>query len=142
MITSDYNLLKANVILTSETLLDCGDKNIFLDGYISSFQGGGRGGRTIAFYRNQFEIKEEIVEENEYHITKLSSKTIDLINIYRSPRGSIINMLKIIQKLISNKTVVIGGDLNICYIKNRKDPLTTYLESIRFNQLVDEPSHI
>ena len=142
MITSDYNLLKATAILLSETWLDGREENTSLDGYKASFQGGGRGGGTVAFYRSEFQIMEEIIEDNKYYITKLSSEDIDIINIYRSQTGSIIEVLNIIEKLISNKIVIIGGDLNICFLNNRVNPFTTYLESVGFNQLVDRPSHI
>ena len=143
MLKTDYNLLKADLILISETWLDDKeDETVSLDGYNSSFQGGGRGGGTCAFYKEEFVITEEIIEDREYYITKLSSKDIEIINIYKAPGGSIINVSHHLENLLSKKTLIVGGDLNVCYLKDRNNPLTNFLESVGFIQMVDRPSHL
>ena len=142
MITSDYSLLNADIILLNETWIDREDINITLDGYKVSLNGGGRGRGTVAFFKRKFTVSNEF-NENRVTITKLSSEDLDIINIYRSSDGNIEMVVEILQTLINiQKVTLIGGDINICFIKNRKNPLSSYLMSLGFSQLVKQATHI
>ena len=104
--------------------------------------GGGRGSGTAAFFKKQFNISNK-VNENRVTITKLSSEDLDIINIYRSGDGNIEMAVNILRELINiQKVTLIGGDINICFLKNKKNPLSSYLLSLGFSQLVKQATHI
>ncbi len=142
MIKTDHNLLKAEVILLTETWLNEGDQNVHLEGYRTSLLGGGRGGGTAAFLKSEFLIRDEFLEDG-ITLTKASNEKIDIINIYRAQSGKIDKMVNIIKKLLNlNKTTIIGGDIIICFLKKKTNPFIQFLLSLQFSQLVKYPTHL
>ena len=75
-------------------------------------------------------------------ITKLSTNTLDIINIYRSQEESFNSTKRHLQNLINiKKNTLIIGDFNFCYLeKNNK--LRNYLDELGFRQLVSSATHI
>ena len=76
-------------------------------------------------------------------ITKFSSKTLDVINVYRSSNGHSVELLNHLRDLLTmGKTVLITGDFNICYQTIGNNRLSKGLETNGFIQLVKEATHI
>ena len=76
-------------------------------------------------------------------MVKISTESMDIINIYRAQYGSIPRVVENTEKLLNiNKTTIIGGDINICLNKDKNNMLTKYLISIGFSQLIKNPTHI
>ena len=85
---------------------------------------------------------DEIIEHGITMI-KITTKSIDIINIYRAQNGSITRVVENIKKLLNiDRTTIIGGDINICFNKDRNNMLTKNLLSLGFSQLMKNPSHI
>ena len=52
-------------------------------------------------------------------------------------------MVEITKKLLNLKnTTIIGGDINLCFNKEKNNTFTTFLLSIGFSQLIKNPTHI
>ena len=142
MIETDQNLQKADDILLSETWLEVETDSPILNGYTGSFSGGGRGGGTAAFHKEEFKIETEI-EEDRVNITKLSGEYFDIIAIYRSSNGKMETLVKHIKSLFNrNKMTIVGGDINTCFFRHKDNPFTQYLHSKGFSQKVSKSTHL
>ena len=76
-------------------------------------------------------------------LTKIESKDMDIIAVYRSEQGNTSDLLRHITSMIKNeKATVILGDFNICYQSTRNNKISKYLTNNGFKQFVDEPTHI
>ena len=68
---------------------------------------------------------------------------MDVVSIYRSQEGQIDQILYEIKNIIDfNKSTLICGDLNVCYMSDRSNVLVKTLEDLGFKQLVQEATHI
>ena len=76
-------------------------------------------------------------------LSKISTPEVDVINIYRSQGADSTELIQDL-KLSINQAIptIICGDLNLCYINQRKNEVTNMLEGQGFNQLVLEASHL
>ena len=75
-------------------------------------------------------------------ITKLSTNTLDIINIYRSQEESFNSTKRHLQNLINiKKNTLIIGDFNFCYLEKTNN-LRNYLDELGFMQLVSSATHI
>ena len=114
-----------------------------LPGYDQNLNKRGRG-KGISTYYKGTDFKFEIdINHDGFSLSKMSGRDLDIIGVYRSQNGSIVNMINEIKKLYNtDKTTVIGGDFNICFIKQPKNLVTTSLADIGFKQIVTEATHI
>ena len=103
--------------------------------------GKGKGITTI--FKQNYSVQKDIKEES-YQITKITSQSQDIVNIYRSSVGSY--DVSLIENLISlinpNKDTIVLGDFNMCFITEKDRIVLTTLHSMGFKQLVTMPSHI
>ena len=76
-----------------------------------------------------------------YQMTKITSESWDVINIYRSRGANTLTFSDDLQKLIDTKchTIVIE-DFNICYRKNPNHEIFKMLKGLGFHQLVLQPN--
>ena len=73
----------------------------------------------------------------------MESSKLNVIAVYRSEQGNTLELLGHIMDLITPEIdTVICGDFNICYLSNRNNRVTKYLEQNGFTQLVKEATHI
>ena len=78
-----------------------------------------------------------------FSITKLQSENMDVIGIYRSQEGNVINLIKQLESLITEgKTTVVGGDFNICALAYPKNYIIQSLQEKGFMQIVTNSTHI
>ena len=72
----------------------------------------------------------------------MESEKLKVIGVYRSQEGDTANLINEIKSLVDReKTTVIGGDINICALTQRKNLVTESLEEIGFKQLVTQATH-
>ena len=75
-------------------------------------------------------------------ISKLENEQIKVIGVYRSQDGDVRNLSMILRDLAdSKKTVVIGGDMNLCALTQGNNLVTRSLVEMGFKQLVTEATH-
>merc|ERR1712240_494573 len=86
--------------------------------YKTNLNSGGRGKGIASYYKEHFKHVMNINCEG-FSISKLESKNIDVIGIYRSVgenKKNLINQLEMIFDM--EKTTIIGGDMNVCVRAN------------------------
>ena len=76
-------------------------------------------------------------------MSKVTSENVDVVGVYRSQEGDLRQLTKILETLIDDaKTTVIGGDLNICALKNPNNVVSQTLKDRGFEQVVRIATHI
>ena len=72
-----------------------------------------------------------------------SAMELDVIGGYKSKDGDSREIIAHIEDLIDkDKTTVIGGDFNICALKNPNNIITKKLKELNFQQVVRQATHI
>ena len=114
-----------------------------LDGYKAHHLAVGKGKGISVYYReSKFRHIEDVTTE-KIQLTKLSGKSLDLIAVYKAPKGNDGMLRDQLQCLINeNRSTIICGDFNLCFVDNRNCRTTKYLTSSKFKQLVHEATHI
>ena len=85
----DKTLMKSSILSLSETWLD-NDKLVDIDGYKAHFNSIGPG-KGLAVYLKDDRFKPTIdIKKDKMQITKIESKELEVISIYRSDQGSIL----------------------------------------------------
>ena len=83
------------------------------------------------------------VNQNGFSIIKLENEKLDIIGIYRSQNGNVVNIVKELEAMIEiKKTTVIGGDLNLCAVTEGHNYVTASLKELGFQQIVKKSTHI
>jgi hypothetical protein len=78
-----------------------------------------------------------------FSISKIESDKLNIIGIYRSQEGNVMNLIEKLEALIdTGKTTVIGGDMNICALAQPKNYVTASLKEMGFQQIVTKATHI
>ena len=66
------------------------------------------------------------INHDGFSISKIESEKLNIIGIYRSQDGYVTKLISELQDLVdTEKTTVIGGDINICALKNPNNYVTT-----------------
>ena len=143
-ILADDTLKEADIIHLIETSLDTMEEVQFtIPGYSQHYINVGNGKGIASFFKDNVFKHEQDYVENSMQITKLSSKSLDVINVYRSSNGHSVELLNHLRDLLTmGKTVLITGDFNICYQTIGNNRLSKGLETNGFIQLVKEATHI
>ena len=82
------------------------------------------------------------LSKDGFSISKVTSKDIDIIGIYRYQKGNVVSLVSELQELIdAYKTTVIGGDINICALKQPRNYITASLKEMDFHQIVTTATH-
>ena len=142
-IECDLSLLKSDLIILTETWLT--EENLAdrycLHGYNANFNNQGRGKGIVSYYRGKFGSTEN-KNNDGFSLSKIESEKIKVIGVYRSQDGNMANLINEIRNLIdTEKTTVIGGDINICGLTQRNNFVTRSLEEMGFKQLVTQATH-
>ena len=141
-IINDPTLLESSIIALSETWLE---ENIQfnIDGYIGHFNCVGPGKGIAVYIKESTFLFTKCVQESLIQLSKFESENIEVIFIYRSEQGNTAELLQHIKENINEKkATVILGDFNICFLANRNNRITKYLEANKFKQLMNEATHI
>ena len=142
-IKSDWSLLKSHVMILTETWLEADDDiNYILPDYDKDLNSGGKGKGIASFYKRQRFEHQVNLSKDGFSISKVTSKDIDIIGIYRSQKGNFVSLVSELQELIdAYKTTVIGGDINICALKQPRNYITASLKEMEFHQIVTTATH-
>jgi hypothetical protein len=138
----DQTLKESTLLALSETWLD--QKTTFnINGYKSHYNSIGPGKGLALYYKSEiFKLGPEI-KEDKMQISKLQSMEVEVIIVYRSEQGNLTDLAEHLKKLISTEVnTVVTGDFNLCYVSNRNNKVTKYLENDGFSQLMNEPTHM
>ena len=80
---------------------------------------------------------------NGVSMSKIESKNIDVIGIYRSQGTNEKDLIEKVKILLDKgKTSIIGGDMNICVRAHPDNYITRNLKELGFQQIVTEATHI
>ena len=143
-IRSDESLQKSDGIVLTETWLDPEQQEAeyTLQNYAVSLNSGGRGKGIASYFNNKFDHVQNIAAEG-YSMSKISSKDLDVIGVYKSRLGDLQDILTKIEEMIDDKKItVIGGDFNICVLKHPNNLMTRKLKEKHFDQTVKQATHI
>ena len=135
--------MKSDLIILTETWLTEGilTDEYMLHGYNANFNNRGRGKGIVSYWKGNF-VSPHNINNDGFSISKMESEKIKVIGIYRSQDGDTVNLLNEIQGLVdTDKTTVIGGDINICALTQRKNDITKNMEEMGFTQLVTQATH-
>ena len=122
---------------------DDDDINYTLPGYDASMNKRGRGKGTAAYYKREKFKHQVTVNHDGFSLVKISSTDLDIIGVYRSQNGNMIDMIRELQILQNDeKTTLIGGDFNLCGLKQPNNYINKSLTEIGFQQIVYEATHI
>ena len=144
-ILTDISLMMSDVIMLTETWLDDNDdaNNYKLQGYEMDLNKIGRGKGMATYFRGKTFKHERNINGDGFSLSKVTSEDLNIIGVYRSQNGSVVEIIKELQKILDmGKITLIGGDFNLCVLKHPKNHITASLEELGFNQLVTEPTHI
>ena len=140
----DKSLLRSDLIILTETWLEQGqsENEYQLENYNAYLSNKGRGKGLASYFNNKFKHSEDISSEG-ISITKLTSDELDVIGIYKSKEGNMMDIKSMLEDLINEeKTTIIGGDLNVCVLKQPTNYITKGLEENGFRQIVTKATHI
>lgn len=143
-IKADKSLLNSDLIILTETWIepDQDTTNFDLLEYKSNFNNGGRGKGIVSYFNDRFTHTANIVKDG-FSVSKISSENIDVVGVYRSQVGNIKDLTETLESLIDNtKITIIGGDLNICFLKKPNNIVTKALKERGFDQGVKIATHI
>ena len=142
---ADEKLLKASVLMLSETSLIPGSSNCDqyqLPGFEASFGVVGNG-KGVACYHRVPGKQCNIYSQADFQIMELIMDRLDIISLYRSSSASIVQVVESLEQRIRwNRPTIITGDFNLCFKTNSNNGVTKRLLELGFTQLVKEATHI
>ena len=94
------------------------------------------------FYTTNFKI-DHLEADEHFNMMKITNSKLDIFGVYNSPRGDPGSIIEKVQNLVDRtKPTVVIGDFNICLLKNKNNPVTNFLNTVGFTQLVKTSTHI
>ena len=83
------------------------------------------------------------INQEGFSLTKLESEKLDIIGIYRSQNGNVVDIINVLAYTTNiGRTTVIGGDVNICALAQKNNYMTASLKEMGFKQIVTNATHI
>ena len=135
---------KSDAIFLSETWLCTDDtgEDLQITGFKLKLNSVGPGrGLATYFKADKFHHSGD-VKDAKFQLTKISSKTLDIISMYRSADSKLDTIEENLLNLIDvEKTTIICGDFNICFKSERNNRLIKTIEDQGFQQLNKEATH-
>ena len=144
-VRTDHFLKMSDIICLQETWLEEeeSDQNRYqLEGYKSFFNCQGRGKGVATYVRGEKFKHECDVTTPLLQMTKLSSNSLDVINVYRSQGHPFPTAVQHLEDLVNiEKTTLIIGDFNFCFTDSGNN-LSKHLARMKFKQLITTATHI
>ena len=146
-IKSDKMLLLSDLICLTETWLQDDDSNLDLKipGYqLHSNNCGNPRGKGVAIYQNEIECTViKVVSLNDLQITLVSLSMVDVFVVYRSASCSTKTFVDSICHMFNlRKSILVCGDMNICFNEYQNNGLIRFFMSQGFKQNVSKATHI
>ena len=126
-----------------ETWLDPSASTVnLIDGWQQHSNSVGKGKGISTYYKSCYIWEKDVTKAN-YQITKISSDSMEIINVYRSAGANNLSFIEDLTNILdTRKDILILGDFNICYAMDSLNEVFTTLRSLGFCQLVKHPTHI
>ena len=136
------NILNSDILCLQETWNHSNQNSLFdIEHFEKHVNGFGRGTGIITYFRSNYSFEDDVSDE-KFQMTKVSSETLDVINVYRS-KGA--NSEKFLDNLVSifqpNKETLVLGDFNLCFQTETNHTIVKFLKDFGFKQLVTHPTH-
>ena len=98
----------------------------------------------LALYYKENIFKPTIeVKEDTIQITKMEATNLEVITVYKSEKANVSVLLEHLKTMIKpGIPTVVQGDFNMCYLSNKYNKVTKYLENEGFRQLMHEATHM
>ena len=144
-IKSDRTLTISDAICFPETWIwrDEDTLSLELDGFKVHHNAVGRGKGISVYYKEDKFSHILDIDDEQIQITKLAGEYFDLIAVYKAPAGKNQELQDHLMNLIdSNKSTLVCGDFNMCFVDHRNNKATRFLLENNFKQLVQEATHI
>ena len=146
-ITSDERLMMSNVICFPETWIwtDEDKSKLDLHGFKAHHNAVGKGRGISVYYEEAKFTHTQDTKEEKIQLTKLSSKDLILVVVYKAPGGNDGVLRDHIANIITQtdqRSTLVFGDFNMCFIDNKNNRATKFLIQNHFKQLVKEATHI
>ena len=141
-LSHDYVMKQSKMICIQETwCTDAFENNhLMLEGFNLHFTNRGNGKGIVTYYKNDFFLQNVINDEN-YQMTKFFGNDYHVINVYRSQGADTIAFINALDSLIIGcDYCYIVGDFNINFLEGCH-PIVRHILSHGFIQLVDSPTH-
>ena len=80
---------------------------------------------------------------SNYQISKFACDNCEVISVYRSESAPYEDVLCDIAQICNDeKLTILGGDFNVCVLKNEHNSLIKGLTQLGFTQMISEATHI
>ena len=136
--------IHGKVIALQETWCDVDGAYAHLNmpGYSMSMVNAGRGKGIVTYFNPEFQPS-GMINNERYQILRVSSKDLDVINVYISRGANRANFLKDLGALArGSKPCFIVGDFNIDFLNDPTEVIVKKITSSSFKQLVSTPTHV
>ena len=102
-----------------------------MDGFNSQFVSLGRGKGIATYFKENFKFQDQ-VRRPMYQISKIASKEVDIINVYRSSNApsSFIEDLKAL--INQERETHVVGDFNFCYKSDKNNKISKTMDELGF----------
>ena len=130
--------------LIETSLLEGEQSPLTLENYECHLTSAGRGKGIATYYKaDKFHHRQDFNTKN-MQITMFTSKSLDVINVYRSSKGNSAELLaKLVEMMNPRTSTLITGDFNICFMNHERNRMSKGLiEGHGMQQLMTEPTHI
>ena len=144
-IREDPMMKFSDIICLSETWLkfDTIDENLKFPGYELHLNSMGEGKGIATFFKSEEAIISTDVKKPKMQMTKLKTLEIDIVSVYRSSGGDTKELVDLLKQIIDmDKTTIVAGDFNLCFIDQSSNCVSKFLEDHGFSQHVTEASHL
>ena len=140
-----WTLCSCDILCISETWLKQQqlESEYILKGYEHPHVVSVGPGKGLATYaKTSFKSVGDVCRSN-YQISKFTCDKCDVISVHRSESAPYEDVLCDIAQICSDeKLTILGGDFNVCALKNQNNLLMKGLTQLGFNQLICEATHI
>ena len=144
-IARDDILMKSDIICLNETWVESDDifDELLIPDYELHLNSKGNGKGVATYYKKDIFKHSSDIKEDNMQLSKFTSDMLDIITLYRSQRGDYDKLNEMIDLMMSDdKPLMIVGDFNFCYLKNKYNRTKQHLKAKKFLQLISEPTHI
>ena len=148
---ADNTVLESDIICLQETWYHMITVP-YLPGYTFYFDGEGKGKGVAVFIKNHIVERRQLLKveqfgnEDDLQGLKLYFKDIHILNVYRPPNSTSIQLeqcMQIIQANVDpNQQTMICGDLNFNFLVEPRHRLRVMLNKLGFQQIVKQPTTI
>ena len=146
-IRSDKIMMFSDLICLTETWVkeDTTPDKFPIEGYSLHLNGvrEWKGKGVAVYYKSEKFMVKDVVKLHNLQITQMASSELDVIVVYRSADCKMKTAIDMVWGLVDlTKSVIVCGDINLCFSTFPDNSLVRSFTSQGFDQLVKEATHI